>query len=344
LNTQPKYKRLLIIRLSAMGDVAMTVPVIKTFTEQFPDVEIALLTRKAFNPLFITIPKLTIINPDLKGRHKGVFGLYKLFKSLKKDFNPDAVIDLHDVLRSKVLRFFFSGTLTKYFKIDKGRKEKRELIRKENKILKTLMHSTQRYADCFIRAGFNFNFPYPCEESSSKPIKSHSGIVKIGIAPFAKHAQKQYPLELMKQVIKQLILSGREIYIFGGGESEQKQAEELEMEFPGVKSLIGKYTLAEELEFVAKMDVMITMDSANMHMAALTDTKIVSIWGATHPFTGFSPYAPETNIVMIQNDQLDCRPCSVFGNRPCFKENLECMYSVKPENIVEVCQQGIKKG
>jgi ADP-heptose:LPS heptosyltransferase len=339
VNTHPKYKRLLIIRLSAMGDVAMTVPVIKTFNEQFPDVEIALLTRKAFNPLFITIPKLTIINPELNGRHKGVFGLYKLFKSLKKDFNPDAVIDLHDVLRSKVLRFFFSGTLTKYFKIDKGRKEKRELIRKENKILKPLKHSTQRYADCFINAGFNFNFPYPSKATKWGAKIDNSGIFKIGIAPYAKHFQKQYPLELMKKVIEQLTRSGPEIYIFGGGESEQKQAEELEKEFQGLTSLVGKFTLVEEIERVGQMDVMLTMDSANMHMAAMSGTRIVSIWGATHPFTGFSPYAPETNIVLIQNEKLDCRPCSVFGNRPCYKGTLECMYSVRPESVVEACEK-----
>jgi ADP-heptose:LPS heptosyltransferase len=320
-----------------MGDVAMSVPVINSFREQYPEVELALLTRKTFNPFFKDTPNLKIINPDFNKQHKGLFGIYKLSKSIKKDFDPNCVIDLHDVLRTKLLRFFFKTSGTKSTKIDKGRKQKRELVRYDNKILKPLKHSTQRYADCFRNAGFEFNFPDPENCILKKDDNPILKIRNIGIAPFAKHLQKQYPLYLLKQVIGGLIQNGRQVYIFGGGNNEKEIAERLVTEFPGLISLIGKYTLEEEMEKVSQMDIMLTGDSANMHIAALMNTKIVSVWGATHPYAGFTPYATANKITYIQNNNLDCRPCSVFGNKPCFKGTLECMHSISPEIIIEAC-------
>jgi len=335
--THKKHKRLLVIRLSAMGDVALSVPVIESFLEQFPDIEMAMLTRKAFNPFFKDIHNLKIINPSFDKNHKGLFGIYKLSKSIKKEFNPDFVIDIHDVLRTKLLRFFFKTFGVKSTKIDKGRKEKRELVRYENKVLKKLKHTAQRYADCFRNAGFVFNFPDPENSILNEIDNSLPKLKNIGIAPFAKHLQKQYPFDLMKQVIAGLVQNGRQVYIFGGGSNEKEIAERLEIEFPGVISLIGKYSLEEEMEKVSQMDIMITGDSANMHIAALMNTKIVSVWGATHPFAGFTPYAPGHKITYIQNNNLNCRPCSVFGNKPCFKGTLECLHSISPEMIIDAC-------
>lgn len=336
--------KVLVIRLSAMGDVALSVPVIKALSNQHRDVEIMLVTRKLFNPFFSGIDNLKIINPDLNGKHKGLPGLLKFYKDIKKEFIPDVIIDIHDILRTKILRTFFSIAGIKSYKIDKGRKEKKLLTKKHNKTLKQLKHTTQRYADTFFRAGINIELDLKLQTSKlilSDKVKEllNESKKKIGIAPFAKHNQKQYPVEMSKEVIRKFARKGCQIYIFGGGEAEKKIAENIQDTYKNVTSLPGKLSLEEEIALIDKLDLMITMDSANMHIAALTQTKIVSIWGATHPFAGFTPFVSKDRSIIIQNESLECRPCSVFGNKKCYKGTLECMTSITPERIVELCER-----
>ncbi len=339
--------KILIIRLSAMGDVALSVPVIKALSEQCLDCELNMLTRKAFNPFFAGIKNLSIINPDFQNKHKGIFGLFKLYNKLKNEAEPDIIIDIHDVLRTKILRFLFILSGKKTFKIEKGRREKKHLCKKENKVFKQLKHSTERYKEVFYKAGLKLILQNDIQYSSTKrdielDLFKNRNLKKIGIAPFAMHIQKQYPIEKMKDLIKLLNNKSYDIFIFGGGLSERKIAKSFEDEFEKVSSLIGKFSLEEEIEIMSNLDLMISMDSANMHIAALTGIKIVSIWGSTHPFAGFSPFIADEKSFIIQNENLDCRPCSVFGNKICYKKTLECFETIKPEEIVEVCENALK--
>ncbi len=326
-----------------MGDVALSAPVLKLLETQNPQVQIILLTRKTFNPFFKNIPNLIIINPDFTEKHKGLFGLIRLFAEIKSLYHPQNIIDIHNVLRTKILRFLFFISGVKTTKIDKGRKEKKQLTKKNRKILIPLKHVTQRYADTFIKAGFKVdltinNTNNPIQKNEENKLKK-----KIGIAPFAKHIQKQYPHELMKDVIQKLSLKSYEIYIFGGGESEKTIALDFEKTFINVKSLIGTLSLEKEIESIGKLDAFITMDSANMHIAALTETKVISILGATHPYAGFNPFMPNQHAIFVQNEQLSCRPCSVYGNKPCYKNNMECMYSIEPDIIIQAIENQLLK-
>jgi ADP-heptose:LPS heptosyltransferase len=114
--------RLLVIRTSAMGDVALVAPVLAGIRSQHPDIEIVLLTRPVFKPFFNSINGIMFFFPDLKSRHKGLAGIYRLFGDLKNQFEFDAIIDLHDVLRSKILRFLFLLYVVQVSVIDKWRK------------------------------------------------------------------------------------------------------------------------------------------------------------------------------------------------------------------------------
>ncbi len=83
---------------------------------------------------------------------------------------------------------------------------------------------------------------------------------------------------------------------------------------------------------MSHLDVMISMDSANMHLASLTGTPVVSIWGATHPYAGFVGWAQKpSNILQVD---LPCRPCSIYGNKPCARGDMECMHRISPESVV----------
>ena len=164
--------------------------------------------------------------------------------------------------------------------------------------------------------------------------------MRIGIAPFAAHKGKVYPLDKMEQVVKALSEQGLEIVLFGAGKAEQEILENWEKKYPNVRSLANKQTLADDLQVMRSLQLMITMDSGNMHLASLVGTRVVSIWGATHPAMGFLGYG-QSEIDCIQS-QLSCRPCSAYGNKPCRYGDYRC-WNIAPEEIINYVMNTICK-
>ncbi|MGN6294702.1 MAG: glycosyltransferase family 9 protein [Chitinophagaceae bacterium] len=331
-------KHILVIRTSALGDVAMTVPVLKQLLKHYPALQLTVLTSPSFTPLFEPLERTTIYALEKRGKHKGLLGIYRLFRELKADHKFDAVADLHNVLRSTLLRSLFKLAGIRTAKIDKGRKGKKELTSKQNKKLVQLKTSFQRYADVFSAIDLPFVLDtqqgvYPQRLLSDNtatlflPGKKH-----IGIAPFAKHEEKMYPTEKTLVVISSLLSDpNNQVFLLGGGKDEIKVLAEWEKQFPGVVNLAGKFSLKEELAIISHLDVLISMDSANMHLASLFGVPVVSVWGATHPYAGFYGWGQKKENA-VQMD-LYCRPCSVFGNKPCYRGDHACMEQL-PESWI----------
>lgn len=326
--------RILVIRFSALGDVAMAVPVLRCALQQYPQLELVVVSRAAFKPLFEGLERTQFVSADLKGKHKGLGGIARLSGELTGT-GIRVVADLHNVLRSRILGFFLQLRGMRLKRIDKGRNEKKALTRKGAKVLKQLPSSHERYAAVFSKAGFPIDLSASTSEHrfNQPPFLMEEGVNHIGIAPFAQHPEKRYPLEAMEKVIKTLVAEkSNRVYIFGGGKQEVQQAMQWEKAFPGLISLAGKYTLGEELSVMKRLTVMVSMDSANMHLASLVGTRVVSVWGATHRFAGF--YGWKQELKDIVETELYCRPCSVFGNKPCYRGDHACMNSIAPEQII----------
>lgn len=328
-------KHILVIRLSAMGDVAMTVPILKAFTQQFPDVKITVLTRVFFTPFFRNLPNVTVFPAEVNGKHKGIFGLYKLSKALKL-LKIDAVADLHNVLRTNILKTFLFGIKT--IQIDKGRAEKKALISGEN--FQQLKTTHQRYADVFEALGFKLNVSnliFPEKAILNENIKSLLGENSkkcIGIAPFAAHEGKMYPLDLMKTVIETLS-KDYNVVLFGGGKKEIERLNTFAETSENIINVAGKLQLEEELDVISNLDIMISMDSGNAHLAAMLGVKVVTIWGVTHPYAGFAPFnQPEDYALLSDRNQFPKIPTSVYGNK--YPENYkEALGSISPETIIK---------
>lgn len=318
-----------------MGDVAMLVPVLKAFREANPDVEVTILTRAFFQAFFRDIEGLRFFSPDFGGRHKGLAGLGRLARDLAP-FGITHVADLHDVLRTKLLRRLLGHKVQKTAVIDKGRAEKRALTRKHRKLRKQLKTTVERYRETLLRAGFECPLPVSVERMPRpvpEEIAQLAGAKEqpwIGVAPFAQHRGKIYPLPLMTEAIGELAAMGK-VFIFGGGDYEKEYAEAMEKMFPGVVSVIGKIRLAAEINLISNLDVKVTMDSAAMHMASLVGVPVVSVWGATHPFAGFYGFGQDPDDA-VQLD-LDCRPCSVYGNKECMWGDWRCLERIPPTAV-----------
>ncbi|WP_340155266.1 glycosyltransferase family 9 protein [uncultured Winogradskyella sp.] len=328
-----KPKHILVLRFSAMGDVAMTVPVLRALTAQYPELKITVVTRAFFKPFFQGLKNVSVYEADFKGNHKGILGLYKLSKELKA-LQFDAVADLHNVLRSKILKFFFFGK--KVVQLDKGREEKKTLTSGQN--FQQLKTTHQRYAEVFEALGYSVDLSQPIFSKPkllSENLKSfilNKDFKTIGIAPFAAHQSKMYPLAQMEKVIEALS-KNYNVILFGGGKKEIEVLNQFEANYNNVKSAAGKLNLEEELILISNLDLMLTMDSGNAHIAAMLGKKVITIWGVTHPFAGFAPFKqPKDFALTADREHFPLIPTSIYGNK--FPEGYENAASSVSEQTI----------
>ena len=341
-----KPQHILIIRLSAMGDVAMIIPVLSALKETYPDLQITVLTRAQFAPIFNSFSNIKIVEADLKGRHKGFFGIYRLYRELKQ-LRLTAVADLHNVLRSNILKLFFRTTPIRFAQINKGRKEKAALTRPKNKIFKQLQTTHERYAIVFKNLGYTIALDKvkPLKKiqlnSVIKEITSDKKQRWVGIAPFAAHKGKMYPLQLIEEVITSLSKENNlKIILFGGGEREVATLTKIKNNFKEtVINIAGKISFIDELSLISNLDLMLSMDSANGHLATNYGIPVVTVWGVTHPYAGFAPYGqPEEYALVSNTERYPLIPTSVYGNKhPKGYEN--AIETIAPERIVNMIKR-----
>ena len=348
-----KANTVLLARFSAIGDVAMTVPVIYSACRTYPEVRFVMVTKPFMTSIFVNKPEnLTVVGFDVKDAYSGIGGIRRMVAELVGNYHPGKFIDLHNVLRTRMMSLFLRLRGVTAVHLLKPRAKRKELTRQSGKQLVELPSQRSLYRDAFSAAGFavqhHFDGLYgthgdaPVADFESITAPKPSGWKWIGIAPFAAHQGKIYPTDMMHDVVAILAREPRtHIFLFGGGGAEREVLEAWAAEFPACTSLAGKkYGFAAELALMNHLDVMLSMDSGNMHLAAIAGTKVVSIWGATHPFAGFTPWRCEPQLLIQQ--PLDCRPCSVFGNAPCRKGNYECLRSIAPQRVADKVIQSIK--
>jgi len=329
-----------------MGDVALLVPVIKSLITAYPDVEVTVVTRPKFGPLFFDMERVTVFPADVDYTYTGVLGIRDLFGKLLRKGPYDVVMDMHDHIRTVMLRSLFKIFGSRVIVFDKGRKEKNAFTQRENKVKGDLPHTVERYRLAFESAGYPFTITSGPYLSLSESIQNASGWFGykksvehtkwIGIAPFAMHKTKIWPLEnyvpLIEKITQQIPVK---FFFFGGGEKEIKYFETLKEKFPANCEIIaGQLKLRQEIALMKHLDLMLCVDSSNMHMASLANVPLLSIWGGTHPAIGFGPYGySDESILQIDRAELACRPCSVYGKEKCYRGDFACLTGITPDQV-----------
>ena len=347
---------LLIVRFSALGDILMSVPVIDALARQYPDTHITVVSRPYVGPVMRLLPEnVSFVGVNLRN-YKGLSGIRKLYKELKS-LQPTAVADFHNVLRTICLRFFFKLDGIKIAYLNKNRRQRKKFIKSAVKTQQRT--SFEGYQQVLAELGFpvriDWHQPFtlfgavschkmdaPPETASHIDANAQQGGVTmenknaIGVAPFAAHKGKIYPLDKMEQVVAQLSQKTH-VYLFGAGPEEKALMEVWERKYPNVESVVGRLAdMGEELRLMSRLRVVLAMDSGNMHLASLAGVPVVSVWGATHPLGGFLAWGQSMDNV-IQVD-LPCRPCSIYGNKPCRYGDYRCLTNIPLERIVEAME------
>lgn len=332
-----KKKNILIIRTSALGDVAMCIPVIYSLAKSYPEIGIKVLTQPLFARLFVNAPtNISFILVDWKGKNRGIRGILRIQQELKTH-RIDCVADLHNVLRSWIIDAYFLLRGTPVHIVNKERRKRKELVCSENEKAGQRNYA-HRFADVFsklqlpVTTDFTSIFSFEELNNARLPIlQPDDDNHCIGIAPFARYTTKTYPLPLMEKVISLLNDKGYHLFLFGSKGKELSILKTWEQEYPSCIALPGLLTIQEELLLMGHLDVMLTMDSANMHLASLVHTPVVSVWGSTTPGCGFLGWRQsEENAVCLH---LPCQPCSISGREACPLQHFSCMRSISPEEI-----------
>ena len=323
-----------------MGDVAMMIPSLRCLTIAYPDIKITVVTNEFYKPFFSEFKNINFFATDFKNSHKGIKGLLNLFKELK-NLKPTHVADLHSVLRTHFLAVLFKLRFIKIKKIDKLRPDKKRLFRKSNKVLKPLIPTQYRYSEVFCRLGFNIDltshqFPLPKiinDKAQSFLSVIENGKKKIGIAPFASFTGKIYPLDLMQKVVA-FLQNENYVLLFGNGKYETDILKVWVKAYPNALGCYVLDSLESELEIISNLDVMLSMDSANGHLAANYNVPVISLWGLTHPFAGYAPFLSKSENELVSNrETYPMLPTSAYGNKtPKGYENI--MRSIDVNDVI----------
>lgn len=343
------YMSVLVIRFSSISNVSMVIPLLDSLARNYQDRKFVVLSRFFLSPLFENLKNVEFASADIRGVHKGIGGAFLLFKELKKEHTIDTVIDLQNDFRSLFIRILFRLSGIKVYFIAPNRKEEWKLLLWKNKIRRPLKSLFERYKETFEKAHLytddEFDSLHLNQTQTAEKITTIYGEKQgkwIGIAPFAQAKGKLLPLKKTKEVIDFFDKKGDcKIFLFGAGEVENEILLDWETIFNNVHAVHTSLKLGEELELIRQLDVMLSMESANMHLASLVKTPVVSVWGSTHHFAGNLGWKQsEDNIIGID---LPCRPCSINGTNRCKKNTFECLQNIDTKIIIQKILETINR-
>ncbi|MBQ4376544.1 MAG: glycosyltransferase family 9 protein [Bacteroidales bacterium] len=327
--------RVLVIRLSALGDVAILQPVVKARAEANPDVLFIVAAPPMIEPLFQGIGNVVFMGVRKKQSP------WRLFCQMM-EARPTVVADMHWVNRVVWADMFFVFRGIKVHHIMKDRCGRKALTRRRNKRLVPLKNTWQRYDEVFDACGLEGSDLLSVQSRKYwVPDCGDSTVCRIGIAPFAQHKGKIWPLDNMRRLIDMLAQKPYNEIILFGSKDEAAQLEKWASPHTNVRSMAGRQSFDKELEIIASLHIMVSMDSANMHFASCLGIPVVSLWGATHPIGGF--YGWRQNPEWCIQEDLPCRPCSMYGQKQCIFGDYRCLSSITPTHVVQKIERIIAK-
>jgi len=326
--------KVLVVRFSSIGDIVLTKPVVSAIKKQFPETEIHYLTKNVFHSLLSEDPNIRMIH----GIDKSINEKIEALKSEKFDW----VIDLHNNLRTKSLKFKLRTKSSTYTKLNirKWFLVKFKFNRLPNK------HVVDRYFEAVSVLNVKNDGTYDnfqIAKLNQVDVSAELNLIPsqyITVAIGAQYATKRMPVEMMVALFEKI----KQPIILIGGKVDFNTAEEIidRSNHPEIINTCGKYNIQQSADIVRQSAKLLTNDTGMMHIAATFNVPIVSVWGSTVPDFGMYPYRPlkKESYSIHQVKGLGCRPCSKIGFQACPKKHFNCM---KQQNIEEIASELVSK-
>mgnify|MGYP001170120031 FL=1 len=318
-----KLNKVLIIRLSSLGDILLTTPFIRSLKNQYPKIEIDFILREEYSDLLKLNPHLSKVYHYNRTEKDN----FSILAEIKKT-NYDLIIDLQNNLRSKKV---FSDNNPQILRFSKNSWKKFLLVNFKINKLQDEPQIPDRYANTIP----NFRLDDKGLELFTDKITDTRLINKnnlIGLCPGARHYTKRWLKEYFIELGNKLTKAGYTIVLLGG-KIDKELCAEIAKEIPGS---IDESNSDDILQIAADMkmcNAVVCNDSGLMHTASAVGTKVIAIFGSTVKEFGFTPY--NCRNLILENNSLTCRPCSHIGRSSCPKKHFDCMKLIKPDFVFE---------
>lgn len=311
-------KKVLIIRFSSIGDIVLTTPVARCIKKHAPNCELHYVTKTAFKDVLVH-------NPYIHKLHTFSQDINEVIPALKQE-SFDLVVDLHRNIRSWKLKRALKRASVSF---DKLNIKKWLAVRLKTKTMLPAVHIVDRYLETVASRGVKndgLGLDYFISETDKVNLKEKFALEK----PFTvlvvggSYFTKQIPLNKLHEIVAK---SKRPIVLLGG-KGDKHIAQEVVKIHPRVINACGELSLNQSASVIQQSELVITSDTGLMHIAAAYGKKIVSLWGNTIPEFGMSPYKAHPESVLLEVNDLSCRPCSKLGYKSCPKKHFKCMNEI----------------
>lgn len=321
-------KKLLIIRLSSLGDILLTTPLVRSIKEQNPGISVDFLLREEYSEVFSYNPHISSL----------LFynGSLEEVSSLIKARNYDLILDLQNNFRSfQITR----GLKVPVLKFGKKHINKFLLVRFKINKLKDAGPIPLRYAETvpgleLDKKGLEV---FSATNSAEVQLKGNT----IGFCPGSRHFTKMWPEEYFIELGCKLSSKGYKILLFGG-KSDKDICNRLSESIPGARNLCNDNRLLLTAELMKECSCIVCNDSGLMHLACAVNVPVVTIFGSSVKEFGFIPYTRAKSLI-LENNLLSCRPCSHIGREECPLKHFRCMREIVPELVLEKIEDLIKE-
>lgn len=330
-----KAKKILILRFSAIGDIVLTTPVLRSLKKAHPDWEIHYFTKPGYKDILLH-------NPHVDHIHTLEAQLRPQLAALRKE-NFDFILDLHHNLRTLRIKLALGLPSAS---VDKQNIQKYRLVRFKQKHIR-IPHIVQRYGETLQHlgleldaGGLEFHLPEEKEEwAQNRILEAAQNREKsdwIAVVLGATFATKRWIPDSLVKVLRRL---NRPVLLIGGKDS-LREGEQIMQKLPDsipLLNAVGRYDLLGAAALMKQCQEVITHDTGFMHIAAAFGMKVHSIWGNTVPELGMTPY--QTPHTLIEQKGLSCRPCSKIGFDRCPKGHFRCMQDITPDQVLQAMEQ-----
>lgn len=340
-------KPVIVMRYSAMGDVAIACEVVKRMCKRYPRQAFIFMTDERYAQLAPKCNNLTTKAIRIK-EYKGVPMIMGLGFTIAKQYEFDKVIDLNDTIRTKLIRMALRLKNKKVFVVNKHRIQCFIKFHFQSKRQLKLRHTAEMMADAITYAGYPLSIndiEFNDKTTSNGIIKSQqTEQINIGIACFSSKRNKEYPKELLVQLIDMLQNNSNiRVSVFGKGQRETEIGNELS-KLTNCMSCINEDDMQSDIDNIRNMNLMICVDTGWMHIASLIGKPVISLWGPTQPSCGYYPLHQARDIAVTLS--MPCSPCSVYGKKACRYNNVKCMeipVEMVYKNVMKYIADNIRK-
>ena len=329
--------RILIVRLSSIGDILLSFPLVQAIANSYPEAKIDFLTGKAhtelLQPIASRLDKILRFDKTHDRRERG------RIRAILRKSDYDFILDIHNNHRS---RSMLAGLGISVHRLQKYRVRRFLYTKCRWKSVYPHIHVAQKYLNTFpialdnpdLYVKIDYGLPELTENIDNFLADFPPKKPKIILFPGARHFTKRWPLEYYAELIA-VILDQTDWQVIIGGDTEDGQyVSQLKvLENQRVHNACGQFDLLEIMLLIRICDWVVSNDSAPMHMAALFHKKQIAIFGNTVPRFGFAPLNPKA--VILENRQLRCRPCSHIGYKKCPKGHFRCLRDISVESVMK---------